>query len=110
MNAPLSFETVAQALAATPIAALPCAIDPVELRAQLIARHALRPHVERRHDFAIGVALDDAAHVSAALEILQHVVRGSAIRLERVLEQCDPRVAAALRALVVKRGLQREAA
>jgi hypothetical protein len=98
-----------QALGAALPAPLPC-INGAAERAALVARGAIRTRSEPRHDFVIGVALDDAGVRDAAIEILQREIRGSVQRLERVLGQADPRIAEALRALVKVSGLPREAA
>jgi len=55
--------------------------------------------------FAVGVALDDAGIRDAARTIFFCEIDGSAYRLQRVLEQADERIAAAVKALAAKCGL-----
>ena len=108
----LSFSEVQARYGATaapqPAHAQRALVDSAALRAQLEAAGVIRKPPAR--EFEATIKLDDPGVRDAALAILAHEVRGSEVRLARVLEQADPRVAEALRALAARRGLPRGAA
>jgi hypothetical protein len=113
MRAPLTFSDVQSRYQATaappqPAYAQRALVDSAALRAALQAQGVIRK--PRAREFEATIKLDDPGVRDAALAILAHEVRGSEVRLARIVAQSDPRVAAALLRLAARRGLPLEAA